>query len=381
MYRDNNKHDRLIKAKTVVIKLGTRLLTDSTGKINFDYMENLIRVLSEIKNEDRNIIIVSSGAIGAGIGRMDMPRRPVTIPEKQAAAAVGQGLLIQYYEKYFARYKHIVAQILLTREDLISRRRYINACNTILTLIKWGVVPVINENDSVSAEEIKFGDNDRLSALVSGLVNAELLLILTDIDGLYDANPVHSSDAKLLPLVEEITPAIKQSAGNTNDDLATGGMITKIQAAEIAVNSGVNMVIANGKDPSNLFRIFRGEKVGTLFTAKDHFLSRRKRWIAYGLNIMGEVIIDEGARNALLTNGKSLLAIGVTDVKGDFHTGDLVIVKDAGGNEIGRGLVNYSSEEIRRIMKLPSSKISEVLGYQCEKEVIHRDDMAIDVLQ
>ncbi len=378
MTRVNDNFGRLTGSKTVVVKLGTRLLTDSTGKINFHYMEHLIKVLSHIKSQERDIILVSSGAIGAGMGRMNMSRRPVTIPEKQAAAAVGQGLLVQYYEKYFAHFNLVVAQILLTREDLISRKRYINVCNTILTLIKWGVIPVINENDSVSTEEIKFGDNDRLSALVAGLVNADLLIILTDIDGLYDANPSLDSNANLIPLVGEITPEIKQSAGNTNDDLATGGMITKVQAAEIAINSGVNMVIANGKDPQNLYRIFNGEKVGTLFTAKDHFLRRRKRWIAYGRIIRGEVTIDDGAKDALLTNGKSLLAIGITEVKGVFDKGELVLVTDSEGKEIGRGLVSYSSDEIDKIMKLPSSKIGEALGYDSEKEVIHRDNMVIE---
>jgi glutamate 5-kinase len=375
--RTDGRYGDINAAKTVVIKIGTRLLTDSTGKLNLPYIEKLIEVITAVKGKERNIIIVSSGAIGAGIGRMNMERRPVTIPEKQAAAAVGQGLLIQHYEKYFARYNLPVAQILLTREDLVSRQRYVNARNTIHTLLQWGVIPIINENDSVSAEEIKFGDNDRLSSLVSCLIDADLLIILTNIDGLYDADPARNDKSKLIPLVENITPEIKKCAGNTRDELATGGMITKIQAAQIAVKSGINMIIANGTDPQNLFRIFAGEEVGTLFVAKDHGLKQRQRWIAFGRVIKGELIIDDGARNALLANGKSLLPVGIVGVKGDFARGDLVIVSDLKGKEVSRGLVNYGSAEIKKIMSQPSSMINEVLGFYLEEEVIHRDNMVI----
>ena len=368
---------RISGAKTTVVKLGTRLLTDSGGKLNISYMESLIKVLADLKLQGRNIIIVSSGAIGAGIGRLNMPRRPSAIPDKQAAAAVGQGLLLQYYEKFFSRDGIVVAQILLTRDDLVDRKRYINACNTILTLLKWGVVPIINENDSVSVEEIKFGDNDRLSSLVAGLVDAELLLLFTDIEGLYSGNPLLVPDAKMIDLVEEITPEIKEYAGNTKDDLATGGMITKIQAAEIAVNSGVDMIIADGRDPHNLYKIYNGENIGTLFVAKNRSLCRRKRWIAYGRLIEGELTIDDGAKDALINKGKSLLAIGVKAVQGTFAKGDMVIISDLEGNEVGRGLVNFTSSEVKKILMLPSPKIKEIIGEGCKEEIIHRDDMVL----
>ncbi|NLI69471.1 MAG: glutamate 5-kinase [Firmicutes bacterium] len=374
---DNGKYVDINAAKNVVIKIGTRLLTDASGKLNLTYMENLVKVISEIKGKERHIAIVSSGAIGAGVGRLNMERRPVTIPEKQATAAVGQGLLIQHYERCFARYHLPVAQILLTRGDLVDRQRYVNARNTIHTLLRWGVIPVINENDSVSVEEIKFGDNDRLSSLVSSLIDADLLVILTDIDGLHDADPAAHEGSRLIPVVENITPEIKKCAGNTHDDLSTGGMITKIQAAQIAVKSGINMVIANGTDPGNLLRLFDGEKVGTLFMAKDHGLRQRQRWIAFGRVIEGELKIDGGARKALFSNGKSLLPVGIVEVKGDFARGDLVIVSDLKGKEIGRGLVNYSSAEIKKIMGHPSSMIDDLLGFCLEEEVIHRDNMVI----
>lgn len=372
-----DKHVNINAARTVVIKIGTRLLTDASGNLDLPYMEKLVGVISAVKGKERNIAIVSSGAIGAGIGRLNMERRPVTIPEKQAAAAVGQGLLIQHYERCFARYHLPVAQILLTRGDLVDRQRYVNARNTIHTLLRWGVIPIINENDSVSVEEIKFGDNDRLSSLVSSLIDADLLIILTDIDGLYDADPAENEGSRLIPMVENITPEIKKYAGNTHDELSTGGMITKIQAAQIAVKSGINMVIANGTEPRNLVRLFDGEEVGTLFVARDHGLKQRQRWIAFGRVIEGELTIDEGARNALLSNGKSLLSVGIVEVKGDFVRGDLVIVSDLKGKEISRGLVNYGSTEIRKIMGQPSTMIDDVLGFYLEEEVIHRDNMVI----
>ncbi len=369
--------DHIANAKTVVIKLGTTLLTKSTGELNFPYMEKLISVLSEFKKRNYHIILVSSGSIGAGIGRLKMSRKPTAIPEKQATAAVGQGLLVQYYEKYFAQFNLTVAQILLTREDLTNRQRYNNACNTIHTLLKWDVIPIINENDTVSIEEIKFGDNDHLSALVAGLVDADLLIILTDIDGLYDAHPSTNKDAKLIQRVEEITPEIKKCAGLTKSKVSTGGMMTKIQAAEIAINSGISMIIANGTDPHNLHRIFEGENIGTLFLPKSHSLRQRERWIAYGRIIGGEITIDEGAQKAIISEGKSLLSIGIKEVKGNFDRGDMVLITDSAGCEIARGLVNYSAKEIEKISQLPSSKISEVLGYEHHEEVVHRDNMVV----
>jgi len=369
---------RVAQSTNVVIKLGTRLLTFESGKLDLEYLEKIVRKLSAIKNKGVQITLVSSGAIGAGVGRMNMRRRPHTIPEKQAAAAVGQGLLIQMYEKFFSEYGHIAAQILLTRADLRSRQRYINAANTISNLLKWGVIPVINENDTVSTEEIEFGDNDQLAALVSGLIDADLLINLTDTEGLYEGNPSSDPEAKLVPLVEKITPEIKEWAGSTSDALATGGMIAKINAAEIAINSGVNMVIANGRNIENITDVLNGEPVGTLFMAQEDFLCRRKRWIAYGKLIKGNIYVDNGARDALLREGKSLLPVGVQKIDGEFERGDLVRVVDQYHNKIARGLVNFHSHELAQIIKMPSHKISGILGGQFQEEVIHRDNLVTE---
>ncbi len=361
----------------IVVKVGTRLITHATGKLNLSYIERLVRELADLKNQEREIVLVSSGSIGAGMGRMGMTTRPQTIPAKQACAAVGQGMLIQLYEKFFSEYGLISAQILLTRSDLVSRRRYINACNTFLTLLKWGVVPVVNENDSVSVQEIKFGDNDRLSALVAGLCDADMLIILTDIDGLHSANPKNNPEAPLITEVEEITPEIKSWGEDTGDELATGGMITKLQAAEIATSSGIGMYIADGREPGILNRILQGEGAGTYFHPQEHYLSRRKRWIAFGRLVEGKVVIDDGARAALCCNEKSLLPIGVVHVEGEFKKGDLVTVMDQKGEEIGRGLTNFSAEELERIKRRPSSEINGLVGRQEADEVIHRDNLII----
>jgi len=364
-------------SRRIVVKVGTRLLTHSTGKLNLGYMEKLTRVLADLRNQGHEVILVSSGSIGAGRGRLNITRNPISIPEKQAIAAVGQGLLVQIYEKLFAEYGLIVGQILLTRTDLVSRRRYINACNTVLTLLKLGVVPIINENDSVSVEELKFGDNDRLSALVAGLSDAHLLVILTDIEGLYNKNPRKYQDAELIPYVEKIDDSIKAGAEKSHDDLATGGMVTKLQAAEVASNSGVGMYIANGYDPGVVTRLVKGEHIGTYFQPQEHFLSRRKRWIAYGQVPQGSVTIDKGACNAICFEGKSLLPVGVIGVEGSFVEGDLITVKDPAGNEMARGLTNFSSEELNWIQKRSSPDIANIMERPVAEEVIHRDNLVI----
>jgi glutamate 5-kinase len=371
------KADLTVEARRVVVKVGTRLVTHATGKLNLGYIERLVRELADLRNQGREVILVSSGAIGAGMGRLAMARRPETIPGKQAAAAVGQGLLIQIYEKFFSEYGLIVAQLLLTRSDLVSRRRYLNAANTILTLLQWGVVPIINENDTVSVQEIKFGDNDRLSALVAGLCDANLLIVLSNIDGLYDANPHKHPGARLVPVVNEITPAVKSWGEDSGDDLATGGMITKLQAAEIAVNSGIGMYIANGSVPGVLHRILGGEPLGTYFRPQKSYLSRRKRWIAYGRVVEGSVVVDDGAKRALRQEGKSLLPVGVLTVNGTFEKGDLITVMDRQGKEIGRGLCSFSSRELEKIMRHSSAEIPHLIGRESSTEVIHRDNLIV----
>jgi len=361
----------------ITVKVGTRLLTHHTGKLNLGYMERLVRKLSDLRNEGHEVILVTSGSIGAGRGRLNIARKKITIPEKQAIAAVGQGLLLQIYEKLFSEYGLVVGQILLTRSDLVSRRRYINACNTVITLLKLGVIPIINENDSVSIEEIKFGDNDRLSALVAGLSDSNLLVVLTDVDGLFNANPSKNPDAKLIPFVDKIDQKIKDGAESSSDDLATGGMVTKLQAAEIATMSGIPMYITNGSDPDVLSRIINGEHVGTYFNPQEHYLNRRKRWIAYGQIVKGKVSIDSGACDALSRERKSLLPVGVIAVEGSFSSGDLVAVVDLEGNELGRGLSNFSSEELALIQKKPSVEIAGIINRPCSEEVIHRDNLVI----
>ncbi len=361
----------------ITVKVGTRLLTHHTGKLNFGYMEKLVRKLSDLRNEGHFVILVTSGSIGAGRGKLNIARKKISIPEKQAIAAVGQGMLLQIYEKLFAEYGLIVGQILLTRSDLVSRRRYINACNTVLTLLNLGVVPIINENDSVSIEEIKFGDNDRLSALVAGLSDANLLVVLTDVDGLYNANPRKDPDAMLIPIVDKIDQSVKDAADCSDDDLATGGMVTKLQAAEIATMSGIPMYIVNGADPDVLSRIIRGEHLGTYFRPQEHYLNRRKRWIAYGQIVKGRMTVDSGASKALCHEGKSLLPIGVVAVEGVFKKGDLVAVVDPDGFELGRGLSNFSSEELILIQRKPSFEIAGIINRPYSEEVIHRDNLVI----
>ena len=375
---DSCRPDSAFASQRLVIKVGTRLLAHSTGRLNPDYIESLVNQVAGLHRQGKEVILVSSGAIGAGMGRLQMERRPGSIPEKQAAAAVGQGLLVQIYEKLFSEHGVTVAQVLVTRTDLVSRRRYINARNTIYCLLKWGVVPIINENDTVSVEEIKFGDNDQLSALVAGLIDARLLIILTSIDGFYSGNPRKDPNARLIPVVNEITPRLKSWAGLSNDDLATGGMVTKLQAAEIATNSGVGVYIADGTAPDILNRIISGEQVGTYFLPRKRYLSHRKRWIAYGQVVKGSVTVDNGAKRALCRQGKSLLPVGVISVDGSFKTGDLVKVLDLEGRELGRGLTNFSSTELSRIKTHASGEIPAILGGADEpEEVIHRDNLVI----
>lgn len=367
----------LAAAKRIVVKVGTRLLTHESGQLNLSFIERLVRELADLKNQGKEIVLVSSGAIGAGMGRLRLKCRPESIPELQAAAAVGQGVLIQLYEKFFLEYGQIVAQILLTRADFAGRGRYLNASNTIFTLLRWGVVPVINENDTVSFQEIKLGDNDRLSALVAGLCDADLLVLLTTADGLYEADPGITPGVRLIPEVPEITPEIKACAAGTGDRLATGGMITKLQAASIATNSGVGMVIAGGRQAGTLHRILSGEAVGTYFHPQKNYLNRRKRWIAYGRVVKGSVIVDDGAKNALCRGGKSLLPVGVLSVSGSFRKGALIAVCDRAGREIGRGLSSFSSDELLRIKEHSSSDIIRLIGREAGDEVIHRDNLVV----
>lgn len=367
----------LQQVKRVVVKVGSSTLTHSNGRLNLQRMEALVRQLADLHNCGLEVILVTSGAVGAGIGKLGLKRRPRTIPEKQAAAAVGQGILLHMYEKLFAEYGQTVAQILLTREDMAHRTRFLNARNALFTLLTMEVIPIINENDAVAVEEIKFGDNDTLSALVASLVEADLLILLSDIAGLYDADPRSHPEARLLSWVEEITPEIEAMAGGAGSSLGTGGMATKIQAARIAVSSGTAMVIADGSRPGVIQSILAGEAVGTWFKPQAHPLQARKRWIAFGQGSKGRLVVDEGAVRALVKGRKSLLASGLVAVEGSFSEGQVVTVVDREGREVARGLVNYSAAELNQIKGLKTDAIEKLLGHKNYDEVIHRDNLVV----
>ena len=361
----------------IVIKVGTRLLTHTNGKLNLKIIEKLVREVANVKNMDKDVVLVSSGAIGAGIGRLGLKKKPVSIQERQACAAIGQGLLIQFYEKLFSEYGHVVAQVLLTREDIESRRRYLNSRNTLLHIFKYGAIPIVNENDTISTEEIEFGDNDKLSALVATLIDADLLILLTTTDGLYTSNPQTDSSAELLQEIEAIDSDIKESAGVTEDMLAKGGMMTKVEAAEVAMASGIDMVIANGYRENIVSEILEGKARATLFHSTRKMMSGKKKWIAFAQKAKGVIIVDEGAEKALREEGKSLLPVGINKVTGNFYRGDTVNIKALDGTDIACGIVNYSAEELKQIMGFKTRDIDNILGYSSNEEVIHRDNLVL----
>lgn len=367
----------LSEVKRLVVKVGSSSITHSTGRLNLFQLEKLVRQLSDLHNQGLEVVLVSSGAIGAGVGKLGLSRRPRNIPEKQAAAAVGQGILLHMYEKFFGEYGVTVGQVLLTREDFTDRKRFLNARNTLLALLQMGVVPVINENDTVAVDEIRLGDNDNLAALVAGLLDADLLILLSDIEGLFTGDPRTDKDARLIPEVTEITPEIEALAGGVGTNLGTGGMVTKLQAARIAMHSGMVTIIARAGEEDVLRRILSGEPLGTAFWPSVR-LRNKKRWIAYGSAIRGKIFIDRGAARALLENGKSLLPSGVVKVEGDFGVGSTVSVM-YGDKEIARGIVNYSAREVDAIKGLQTSEIAGVLGYKDFDEVIHRNNLVLDI--
>lgn len=367
----------LQNAKRIVVKVGTSTLTYETGKLNLNRMELLVRQLTDLHNQGREVVLVTSGAVGVGAGKLGLTERPGTILQRQALAAVGQGLLMQVYEKLFSEYGQTVAQILLTRSDISDRKRYLNARNTILALLKYQVVPIINENDTVATEELKIGQNDALSALVAGLIEADLLIILSDVDGLYTADPKKDPTAKLIPLVKEITPEIISMAGGAGSVFGTGGMATKLEAAKMAIAAGSSMVLMSGAEPSRIQQIFTGQPVGTVFLSSQAVVSSRKRWIAYGPQVAGELIVDSGAERALIKQGKSLLPSGIIGLSGDFDEGDLVKILNAERRELGRGLTNYGSEQLQKIIGKKCAEIEMILGFKTADEVVHRDNLVI----
>lgn len=362
----------------IVVKLGTSTLTNGTQHLSPPLLINFARQISQLNASGHQVLLVSSGAIAAGREQLGFPQLPKDIPAKQMLAAVGQSRLMALYGQVFGLYDLKVAQILLTRVDLASRRRYLNARNTLLALIAQGVIPVINENDTLATEEIRVGDNDNLSALVANLVDADLLILLTDQPGLYTTDPRVDAGACLVEEVatREIPPEIWQAAGGTNSQLGTGGMWTKLQAADLARRSGAACIIASGQEPDVLLRIAAGEKLGTRFTPVATSVESRKRYILSGRRAPGLLILDDGAARAL-EHGRSLLPVGITRISGSFERGDTVRMADPHEREIARGIVNYGSRDLARIIGHPSEEIEAILGYHFGDEVIHRNDMVL----
>lgn len=365
-------------ARRVVVKVGSGVLSFNGG-INHNVVASISRQMAALTQGGREMILVSSGAVAAGVAKVGLGRRPASMPEKQAAAAVGQAGLILEYELRFAEAGLKVAQVLLTRNDLSNRMRYLNARNTLNTLLSWGVVPIINENDTVVTDEIRFGDNDNLSAMIALLLDADLLINLTDIDGLYDGDPRVNPEAKRLDVVDKITPAIEAASKGRPGTVGTGGMWTKIEAAKKSMGSGVPMVIACGAHPKVLTDLFDGVAQGTYFVPRADKLGSRKRWIAFTSKTFGAVIVDDGAADALVARGKSLLPSGILSVSGEFDVGAAVSVCDSRGHELGRGLTNFASRDIEAIKGLHSDQIEACLGSREYDDVIHRDNLVITV--
>ena len=361
--------------KRVVVKIGSNVVTEAGG-LNLKVIRAISRQASQLMDAGVEVIFVSSGAMASGIRKIGLSKRPDEIPKRQAVAAVGQAGLILTYERSFAKFGKKVAQILLTSEDLGNRKRYLNTRNTFSTLLSWNIVPVINENDTVAVESIKFGDNDNLSAMITLLLDADVLINLTDIDGLFDKDPRTHADARIIPVVKSIGRHIEKMAGDIPGALGTGGMSTKIKAARKVTLAGIPMIIARGDKPDILKKLFAGESHGTFFAPKSRRLSSRKCWIAFNTKPLGGLRVDAGAARAVQSGGKSLLPSGITEVFGEFPVGASVeIVTDR--RVIGSGLVNYSSADIRDIMGLKTNQIEAALGQKTYDEVIHRDNLAV----
>jgi glutamate 5-kinase len=363
-------------AKRVVVKIGSNLLTENNG-LNLKVIRSITRQICRLIDDGREVILVSSGAMASGVKKVGLPKRPDELPKRQAVAAVGQAGLIMAYEKAFGRHHKKVAQILLTIEDLSNRKRYLNARNTMYTLLSWQVVPIINENDTVSVEEIQFGDNDNLAAMITLLMDADILINLTDIEGLFDKDPRIHQDAELIPVVSTITKNTEQYASEIAGALGTGGMMSKIRAARKVNSAGVPMIIAKGDTPDILTKIFSAKARGTFFVPRKEKLTRRKCWIAFSLKPQGAIIVDDGAAEAILKNGKSLLPSGIVAAEADFNIGAAVEFKNRKNEILGIGLANYSANDIRKIMGLKTNQIKSVLGHKSYDEVIHRDNLVI----
>lgn len=366
----------LSSTKRIVVKVGSALVTDNGAGLSDSFIEECARQISHLQHSGREVVLVSSGAIAAGIRRLGWAKRPHAIHALQAAAAVGQSILTQAYEHVFNKHGLKTAQVLLTHDDLADRCRYLNARSTLSTLLELGVVPVINENDTVVTDEIKFGDNDTLGALVANLIEADLLIILTDQPGLFTADPRLDVSATLVSEAEAENKSLEAMAGGAGSAISKGGMITKVRAAQRAARSGAHTLIVGGKEHGALIRAANGDLLGTFLRASKSPLAARKQWLADHLRVSGAVVIDEGAAEALRT-GKSLLPIGIRSVQGEFIRGSVISCLDSNQCEIARGLSNYASEEARKIAGHPSNRIESILGFLDESELIHRDNLVL----
>ncbi|PSB21865.1 glutamate 5-kinase [Phormidesmis priestleyi ULC007] len=367
-------------AQTVVVKIGTSSLTQpETGQLALSTIAALVEVLSTLRQQGSQVVLVSSGAIGVGCARLGMTDRPKSIALKQAVAAVGQGRLMRIYDDFFTAMQQPIAQVLLTRGDLIERSRYVNVYRTFQELLQLGVVPIVNENDTVAVDELKFGDNDTLSALVASLVDADWLFLLTDVDRLYSDDPRSNPDAQPISRVQSIKQLaeLQVQTGSAGSRWGTGGMVTKIAAAQIATGAGVRTVITQGRSPMNLLKILAGEAIGTQFEPQPRPFNARQRWIAHGLVSTGKLILDDGAVEAISNAGKSLLAAGILQVEGEFESHDAVTLCDRSGLEIAKGLVNYSREELQKIQGHQSEEIPIILGYEGAETIVHRDNLVL----
>ena len=371
------KNDILRRARRVVVKVGSQILSSREG-IEESRLRGLVRELADLHSAKKQLVIVSSGAVAAGMTRLGRTERPKTIQEKQALAAVGQIKLMALYERHFSKFDKSVAQVLLTHEDLANRQRYINAKHTFQVLLESSIIPIVNENDTVAVEEMKFGDNDHLSALVATLLGADLLVILSDVQGVYDRDPRAYANAQLIALIEDVKGTKVTIEGSSRSVLGTGGIATKIAAAEEAAAGGIPTIITSGLGGGAIQRVFDPrEQTGTLVLADQNRLTHRKHWIAYNLKPAGDVVVDSGAHEAVVHKGKSLLPSGIKEIRGAFGVGDCVRCVDLNDQEFARGLVNYSAQELNQIKGLHTSKIEKILGYKAYDEIIHRDDLVV----
>jgi glutamate 5-kinase len=366
-------------ASMMVVKVGTRVLTREDGRLNEERVAQLAEELHQVMSTGRRVCLVSSGAVGAGMGRLGLTARPTDVSHLQAVAAVGQSVLVEAYERCLGLFGRHAAQILLTADDLDNRTSYLNARNTILTLmVEYGAVPIINENDTVSVEELQttFGDNDRLAAIVTNLVQAPLLVLLSDVEGLYDGDP-RDPASSLIPTIERLDPSVFELVRDRKTGLSKGGMASKLRAAHQVTLAGGNVIIASGRRPGSLAKIIAGEPVGTLVLAQGGTIPAWKRWIGFTVQPRGHLVLDAGAREAVQHRGRSLLAAGILKVVGRFNKGDVVALRDTQGIEFARGLTNYASDDIQRIRGLKTGEIAETLGHCPYDEVIHRDNMVV----